>query len=142
MQAGNLAHNGVTHADFEADELVLIPAFVVVLVQFFRLDEQFGAAQGFGLVAGLDAFKAQQQDVLVPAGTVHGQRPYGGRLNREFRARNEAVLRRVGQDLDGHLTADAVWFSDSCHLKLHLFLCSGVRSVLVLPGACCRAGFC
>ena len=40
--------------------------------------------------------------------------------------------RGVGEHLDGHFPADSVGFADSCHLELHLFLCSGLVSLGVL----------
>ena len=125
--AGDLADHVVAHADLQAHELVLVPALVVVLVaDVFGFDEQLGAAQGLGLVAGLDLLEGQQQDVLVPAGADHGQRPGRGGLHDELGAGDKAVAGRVGEHLDGHFAADAVGLADSCHLKLHLFLCSGL----------------
>ena len=60
--------------------------------------------------------------------TVSG--PGGGGLHHELGARDEAVAGRVGEHLDGHFAADAVGLADSCHLKLHLFLCSGFLGLL------------
>ena len=131
MQAGDLADHLVADADLQAHELVLVPAFVVVIVvEVFGFDEQLGAAEGLRLVAGLDLLEGQQQDVLVPAGAEHGQRAGRGGFHDELGAGDETVAGRIGEHLDGHFAADAVGFADSCHLKLHLFLCSGLVSVL------------
>ena len=128
VQAGDLAHDLGAHAGLEANELVFVPALVVVLVEFLCLDEQLGPAEGLGLVAGFDLLEGEQQDVLVPAGTVHRQGARRRRLHHEFGSRDKAVFGGIGEYLDGHLAADSVGLADSCHLKLHVILCSGCVS--------------
>ena len=98
----------------EVHEVLLVP--LVGLLGRGGNGEQLGAAQGLGDVAVRRLREADHEDLLVPPGAGDGElrrQARGAVAHHESLAGGEAGVRVVGEDLHGHLAADAVRLADA-----------------------------